>query len=328
MARQQRSAARRDLDFAKLFESIVENVEQAIQGQDQAIRLALVCLVAQGHLLIEDVPGVGKTSLAKSIAASLDCRCQRIQFTPDLLPSDVTGVNVYSRSKESFEFRPGGVFANVVLGDEINRASPKTQSALLEAMEEGQVTVDTTTYRLPSPFMVIATQNPIEHEGTYPLPESQLDRFLMRIHMGYPARRAELAMLDTQSAGSVIDNLAPVAGPADVAAMVEVAQAVFVAPAIKGYIIDLAETTRSHQALALGMSPRAVLAIQRAARARAAAEGRAYLVPDDVKLVAGPVLEHRLSLTSSAQLSGVQTLEVIGEVLARVPVPTGKSAPR
>ncbi|PZS21114.1 MAG: ATPase [Acidimicrobiales bacterium] len=328
MARQQRPVARRDIDFAKLFESIVENIEQAIQGQDDAIRLSLICLVAQGHLLIEDVPGVGKTSLAKAIAASLECRCQRIQFTPDLLPSDVTGVNVYSRAKECFEFRPGGLFANVVLGDEINRASPKTQSALLEAMEEGQVTVDTITYALPSPFIVIATQNPIEHQGTYPLPESQLDRFLMRIHMGYPARRAELAMLDTQASGNVVDTLEPVAGPADVATMVEVARCVFVAPAIKGYIIDLAETTRSHAALALGMSPRGVLALQRSARARAAAEGRAYLIPDDVKVVAGPVLEHRLILTSGAQLSGIDTVGVVDEVLARVPVPTGTLAPR
>src|SRR5580765_550142 len=196
--------------YADSFDAIVSNVEQVIQGKVDAIRLALLCMVAEGHLLIEDVPGVGKTSMAKALARSIDCTWHRIQFTPDLLPSDVTGVTVYSRANGTFEFRPGGVFANIVLGDEINRASPKTQSALLEAMEERQVTVDTTTYRLPSPFMVIATQNPIEHEGTYPLPESQLDRFLLRIRMGYPDRAAEIDMLDTHGGGSAIDELAPV----------------------------------------------------------------------------------------------------------------------
>src|SRR5437899_5870315 len=208
--------------YADSFEAIVANVEQVIQGKQDAIRLALLCMVAEGHLLIEDVPGVGKTSLAKAIAKSIDCDWHRIQFTPDLLPSDVTGVTVYSRATGTFEFRPGGIFANVVLGDEINRASPKTQSALLEAMEERQVTVDATTYRLPTPFMVIATQNPIEHEGTYPLPESQLDRFLMRIAMGYPARGAEMTMLDTHASGSVIDELEAVATPQDVEAMIRV----------------------------------------------------------------------------------------------------------
>ena len=319
-----RSAAPVTLDFAERFEAIVENVELVIQGKDDAVRLALVCMVAEGHLLIEDVPGVGKTSLAKALARSLSGDWNRIQFTPDLLPSDVTGVTVYSRSTETFEFRPGGVFANVVLGDEINRASPKTQSALLEAMEERQVTVDATTYHLPSPFMVIATQNPIEHEGTYPLPESQLDRFLMRIAMGYPARDAEIAMLETHATASVIDEIQPVATQGDIEAMVDAARYIHVAPALRGYIVDLASTSRAHPNIALGMSPRAALALQRAARALAAARGREYVIPDDLKFLARPVLEHRLTLTPEAQLSGITITDAIDEVLNTVPVPTGR----
>jgi MoxR-like ATPase len=321
----QRAAARNVTTFAEYFEAIVENVERVIQGKDEPIRLALVCMVAEGHLLIEDVPGVGKTTLAKALARSLDCDWGRIQFTPDLLPSDVTGVTVFNRATGSFDFRPGGVFANIVLGDEINRASPKTQSALLEAMEERQVTVDATTYHLPDPFMVIATQNPIEHEGTYALPESQLDRFLMRISMGYPHRDSEIEMLDTHAAGSAIDELEPVVGTKEIQSMVELAKAVHVAPALKGYIIDLAAATRTHPRLALGMSPRAALAIQKAARSRAASLGRDYAVPDDVKALAGPVLEHRMSLTPDAQLGGASTGEVVGEILGSVPVPTARS---
>ena len=324
MARQ-KAAVRSQATFAKVFDTIVENVERVIQGKDDAIRLALVCLVAEGHLLIEDVPGVGKTSLAKSLAASLGIDWHRIQFTPDLLPSDVTGVNVYSRAKGTFEFRPGGIFANVVLGDEINRASPKTQSALLEAMEERQVTVDAVTYSLPAPFMVIATQNPVEHEGTYPLPESQLDRFLMRIHMGYPDRASEIEMLDTHSADSAFDDLDTVATVREIDAMTAVARKVHVAPSIKGYLVDLAAATRSHAGLALGISPRAVLALQRAARARAAAAGREFVTPDDVKELAGPVLEHRLVLTPEAAIGGTGPAEVLDEVLDAVPVPTGRS---
>jgi MoxR-like ATPase len=321
----QRTATRSVATFANLFEAIVANVERVIQGNGDAIRLVLVCMVAEGHLLIEDVPGVGKTSLAKALAASLDAKWNRIQFTPDLLPSDVTGVTVYSRAKGTFEFRPGGVFANVVLGDEINRASPKTQSALLEAMEEGQVTADATTYRLPTPFMVIATQNPIEHEGTYPLPDSQLDRFLMRINMGYPDRKAEIAMLETHGGASPIDDLEPVARGSDVQAMAGVARQVHVAASLKGYLVDLAHRTRSHPSLSLGMSPRATLALQRAARSLAAAAGREYVVPDDFKELARPVLEHRLALTPEAQLGGVETGDVIEEVLASLPVPTGRN---
>ena len=321
MARQ-RVATRGAVTFAEGFEAIVDNVERVIQGKADAIRLALCCLVAEGHLLIEDVPGVGKTSLAKALAASLGCEWRRIQFTPDLLPSDVTGVNVYSRSNGSFEFRPGGIFANIVLGDEINRASPKTQSALLEAMEERQVTVDSRTYPLPNPFMVIATQNPAEHEGTYPLPESQLDRFLMRIPMGYPDRRSELEMLDAHGgAGEPIDDLQPVIMAAQVQAMATIVRAVHVAPSIKAYLVDLATATRRHPSLALGVSPRATLAIQKAARARAASLGRDYVVPDDVKALAGPVLAHRLVVSHEAAISGTGVDEALAEVLSSVPVP-------
>jgi MoxR-like ATPase len=320
----QRPATQRSFSFAECFDAIVENVGQVVQGQTDAIRLALVCLVAEGHLLIEDVPGVGKTSLAKALARSLGCRWHRIQFTPDLLPSDLTGVTVYNRSTSRFEFRPGAVFANVILGDEINRASPKTQAALLEAMEERQVTVDSTTYPLPEPFIVIATQNPLEHEGTYPLPESQLDRFLMRIALGYPDRRDELAMLEAHSRAGVLEELEPVAGPEEVASMVEVARAVHVASSVKGYILDLAEATRTHPGLALGMSPRAALALLRAARAWAAADGRDYVVPDDVKAMAPPVLEHRLLVASDPLAPEVEAGEVLADLLERLPVPPGR----
>jgi MoxR-like ATPase len=320
----QRAVARGTATFGRAFESVAQNIETVIQGNGEAIRLALVCMIAEGHLLIEDVPGVGKTTLAKALALSLDCEWHRIQFTPDLLPSDVTGVTVYNRNKSTFEFRPGGVFANVVLGDEINRASPKTQSALLEAMEERQVTVDATTYRLPNPFMVIATQNPIEHEGTYPLPDSQLDRFLMRIHMGYPDRDAEIAMLDTHGGLNPIDDLGAVASAADIQRMAGVARDVHMAPSLKAYIVDFAEATREHNSLALGMSPRASLSLQRVSRARAASLGRDYVVPDDLKELAKPVLEHRLSLTPEAHLTGSDAGEVLDDILARVPVPTGR----
>ena len=260
----------RNRGFAETFSSIADNVERVVQGKPDVVELALLCLVAEGHLLIEDVPGVGKTSLAKALAASIDCRWARIQFTPDLLPSDVVGVTIWNRATNEFEFRPGVVFANLVLGDEINRASPKTQSALLEAMEERQVTVDGRTHELEAPFMVIATQNPIEHEGTYPLPDSQLDRFLMRITVGYPERDAEIDILDTHAADAVIDDLQPVATAKDLLAMSVAAREIHVAPSLKGYLVDLADASRRHPALALGMSPRATLSLQRASRARAA----------------------------------------------------------
>jgi MoxR-like ATPase len=310
--------------FSDLFNAIAANIEQVIQGKPEVVELALVCMLAEGHLLIEDVPGVGKTSLAKALATSIECTWKRVQFTPDLLPSDVVGVTVWNRGQDRFEFRPGPVFANVVLGDEINRASPKTQSALLEAMEERQVTVDGTTYALPRPFMVLATQNPIEHEGTYPLPESQLDRFLMRIAMGYPSRQHELEILDTHATGGTLADLRPVATAHDVQRMIAAVRNVHVAPALKGYLIDLAEATRRHPSVTLGMSPRATLALQRAARARAAAAGRNYVIPDDVKALAEPVLAHRLGLSSDAQLQGLSTRKLVNDLLAQVPVPAAR----
>jgi MoxR-like ATPase len=307
--------------FAQLFGAIADNVARVVQGKPEVIELTLLCLIAEGHLLIEDVPGVGKTSLAKAVAASLDCRWTRIQFTPDLLPSDVVGVTIWNRGTNEFEFRPGVVFSNLVLGDEINRASPKTQSALLEAMEERQVTVDGHTHLLEPPFMVMATQNPVEHEGTYPLPESQMDRFLMRLSVGYPQREAELEILEAHGGTAPIDDLVPVATTEDVVAMAAWARQVHVAPALKGYLVDIAETTRRHPALALGMSPRATLAIQRAARARAAASGREYVVPDDIKALAQAVLAHRLVPTPEAAMQGVDTAEVVDDVLRHVAVP-------
>ncbi len=321
MPRQQ--LAEPGLGFADLFEAVTRNVERVIQGKREAVEMALLCLLADGHLLIEDVPGVGKTSLAKSLAASLRSSFGRVQFTPDLLPSDVVGVSVWNRASGEFEFRPGPIFANIVLGDEINRASPKTQSALLEAMAEGQVTVDGVTYRLDPPFMVIATQNPVEHEGTYPLPESQLDRFLMRVSIGYPGRASEIEMLDAHGDHDALGDIAPVIGTADLLAMAKAVRAVHVAPSLKGYLVDLAMATRRHPRLALGVSPRAVLSLQRAGRARAAAAGRAYVVPDDLKALAEPVLAHRLLVTPEAQLAGLAAGDALAEVLKVVPVPSG-----
>jgi MoxR-like ATPase len=318
------ASASEPASFAETFAAVAANVEAVLQGKPEVVELVLICLVAEGHLLIEDVPGVGKTSLAKALATSLDCRWGRIQFTPDLLPSDVVGVTVWNRASGDFDFRPGAVFANLLLGDEINRASPKTQSALLEAMEERQVTVDGVTYPLEEPFMVIATQNPVEHEGTYPLPESQLDRFLMRLSVGYPARQSEIGILESQGGDEVLARLEPVATAKDVLAMSATARAIHVAPALHGYLVDIAETTRRHPAIELGMSPRATLALQRAARARAPADGRGYVVPDDVKALAHPVLAHRLALTPEAAVQGLEGREVVDDVLRQVPVPTGR----
>ncbi|MEY2473022.1 MAG: MoxR-like ATPase [Actinomycetota bacterium] len=311
--------------FAAVFDSVAENIGHALVGKGDAIKLSLVCLAAEGHLLIEDVTGVGKTTLAKAMAASFASEWNRIQFTPDLLPSDVTGVTIFSRTGNRFEFRPGAVFANIVLADEINRASPKTQAALLEAMEERQVTVDATTYALPDPFMVIATQNPVEHEGTYPLPDSQLDRFLMRIEMGYPAKRAEIAMLDEHATDSPVHHLNAVASVDDVHTLVSCAQAVHVASGLRAYIVELADATRRHPNLALGASPRAALALQKTARAWAAASGRDFANADDVKAIAAPVLGHRLVPTPEAEFEGIDAEAILDDMLARLPVPSSSA---
>ncbi len=308
--------------FRDLFDALVAQVERVLRGKRRAVHLSLVCLFAEGHLLIEDVPGVGKTSLAKALARATGGSWQRIQFTPDLLPSDVTGASVWNRTASDFEFRPGAVFANVVLADEINRASPKTQSALLEAMEERQVTIDAHTHRLTSPFMVIATQNPIELEGTYPLPEAQLDRFLMRLRIGYPDREAELSLLGSQGESDVLpEALDQVTDAATITAWARKVARLHVAPEVRRYIVDIADATRHHRDLLLGASPRGALAVQRCARALAASIGRSYVTPDDVKTLVPIVLEHRLVLSPEAQMRGVEVSEVVAGVLESVPIP-------
>jgi MoxR-like ATPase len=306
---------------------IVANIEQVIEGKTATVRLALAVMLAEGHLLLEDVPGVGKTKLAKALARSIDCSVRRIQFTPDLLPSDVTGVSVYNQETHDFEFKPGAVFANLVVGDEINRASPKTQSALLECMEERQVTVDGTTYELQSPFMVVATQNPIEMEGTYPLPEAQRDRFTARLAMGYPDPRAELAMLDGHGEYDPLQALRPVSDAAEIRALIETVRRIHVSEAVKQYVIDLVTATRHAPDLRLGASPRATLHLLRTARAVAALDGREFVLPDDVQMLAGPVLAHRLLPTADAQISHRTTESVVADLVARVPVPDARGGP-
>ncbi|MGS2619154.1 AAA family ATPase [Micromonospora sp. LZ34] len=308
-------------EFRAASEAIVSNIEQVIEGKTATVRLALAVLLAEGHLLIEDVPGVGKTKLAKAMARSIDCSVRRIQFTPDLLPSDVTGVSVYNQETHDFEFRPGAVFANLVVGDEINRASPKTQSALLECMEERQVTVDGVTYQLQTPFMVIATQNPIEMEGTYPLPEAQRDRFTARIAMGYPDPGAELAMLDGHGATDPLNELRPVSDANTVRRLIAHVRQVHVADAVKQYAIDLVTATREAPDLRLGASPRATLQLLRTARAVAALEGRDYVLPDDLQALAVPVLAHRIIPTADAQLARRTTDAIVAELVHRLPLP-------
>lgn len=308
--------------FASRFDAVASNVERVIQGKREAVELVLLCLFAEGHVLIEDVPGVGKTLLAKSMARSIDCTFNRIQFTPDLLPSDVTGVSIWDRQASEFVFKEGAIFANVVVGDEINRASPKTQAALLEAMAERQVTSDGITRALAPPFIVVATQNPLEHEGTYPLPEAQLDRFMMRVTIGYPSRVKELEILDTHGVRSTFLDLEPVVTAAEVVEMIEIARTVHVSDPIKGYIIDLVEATRSNPEILLGASPRSALFLQRVARARAAADGREFVAPDDVKALALPVLEHRMALRPEAQMRGTGLDKTIESVLASLRVPS------
>ena len=309
--------------FASLFDAITSNVGRVLFGKDDAIEIAVICLLAEGHLLIEDVPGVGKTSLAKALSASIDCTWKRVQFTPDLLPSDLIGVSIYQRSSESFRFEPGPLFANILLADEINRASPKTQSALLEAMEERQVTVDGLSRILEPPFMVIATQNPIDQEGTYRLPESQLDRFLLRISLGYPGRAAEIEMLDSQGAAAALHDLAPVVSAAELRGMIAAVKTVHVADPLKSYLVDIAEASRRHAGIELGLSPRATLQLAAASRAYAAARGRNYATPDDVKAVSLSSLCHRLMLRADrgAQLTPA---DAIREVFDSVPVPVAR----
>ena len=299
---------------------IRERVESVIEGKGEAVRLAVTVLLAEGHLLIEDVPGVGKTMLAKALARSIDCTMRRIQFTPDLLPSDVTGVTIFDPQRREFEFKPGAVFAHIVLGDEINRASPKTQSALLEAMGERQVTVDGVSYTLETPFMVIATQNPVEMEGTYPLPEAQRDRFMARIAMGYPAPAAELRMLDGHSAANPLDELLPVAGTHDLVKLIETVRTVHVSEEVKRYVIDLVTATRNAGDVRLGASPRAALHLVRAARAKAALEDRDFVLPDDIKALAVPVLAHRLIPTAEARVARRSPEQIVTDLLEQVPV--------
>ncbi|MFD4675428.1 AAA family ATPase [Lentzea sp. NPDC058450] len=306
---------------------IAANVERVLVGKPDVVRLALVTLLAEGHLLVEDVPGVGKTSLAKALARSIDCTVSRVQFTPDLLPSDITGSSIYNRQENDFEFRPGPIFANIVVGDEINRASPKTQSALLECMEEHQVTVDGNTYPLGSPFMVIATQNPIEMEGTYALPEAQRDRFTARVSVGYPDPQAELAMVDEHAGHNPLDDLRPVSDAAQILRLIEAVRRVHLSPEVRRYAVELVSATRRLPELRLGASPRSTLHLVRAARAQAALAGRDFVVPDDVHAVSIPVLAHRLVLTAEAQAARRSPAELIRALLQRVPVPTAALDP-
>lgn len=308
-------------ELTQTVEAIRAAIESVIDGKPEAVRLTLTVLLAEGHLLIEDVPGVGKTMLAKALARSLDCSVRRVQFTPDLLPSDVTGVSAYNQDSREFEFKPGPVFANIVVGDEINRASPKTQSALLECMEERQVTVDGVTYELQAPFMVIATQNPVEMEGTYPLPEAQRDRFTARVSMGYPSTDAELEMLETHGSTSPLEELRAVAEADDVRRLIEAVRTVHVSAGLRRYAIDLVAATRTSPELRLGGSPRSTLHLVRAARAYAALDERDYVVPDDLQELAVPVLAHRLLPTAEAQIARRKPADVVADLVEHVPVP-------
>jgi MoxR-like ATPase len=308
-------------EAAELVRALVDNLARVLHAPQETLRLCVLCLVSEGHLILEDFPGVGKTMLAKALARSLDVSFSRMQFTPDLLPSDVTGVNVFDQRSNEFEFRPGPVFANLLLVDEINRASPKTQAALLECMQEQQVTIDGVSYELARPFMVMATQNPIEYEGTYPLPEAQLDRFTMRISIGYPPLAQEAQMLTEQTADPPLDALEPVANAADAIALADEAKGIYVEESLNRYVVALLRATRGDSRLYLGASPRAGIALLRVGKARALAAGRTFLEPDDVKAVAVAVLAHRLILAPEARSSGLTGEQIVQETLEKTPVP-------
>jgi MoxR-like ATPase len=311
-----------------ITERLLQNVRQVIVGKDNEVRLTLVALLCEGHLLIEDVPGVGKTMLARALARSVGCSFRRIQFTPDMLPSDVTGVSIFNQKTMEFEFRPGPVMAQIVLTDEINRATPKTQSALLEAMEERQVSVDGVTYPMQRPFMVMATQNPIEYEGTFPLPEAQVDRFMMRIHLGYPSRTNEVDILNRQSDHHPIQDVQQVVSVEELIAAQHEVRTVYVDDQIKNYIVDLVTSTRDHQDIYLGASPRGSLAIFNATRAWAGLQGRNYVLPDDVKLLAEPVLTHRLLVSPSARIKNVTARQIVEDTLRHTAVPGSRARVR
>ncbi|MEX0800941.1 MAG: MoxR family ATPase [Dehalococcoidia bacterium] len=309
------------MDARAIAQRISDNVERVIIGKRDQVDLAVMTLMCAGHLLVEDVPGVGKTMLARSLARSSGCTFSRIQFTPDLLPGDVTGVSIYDQKSGDFQFRPGPLLSQIVLADEINRATPKTQSALLEAMEERQVTVDGVTHKAPSPFMVMATQNPIEYEGTFPLPEAQLDRFMLRLELGYPAAHDEVAMMDRQLHGHPFEELEEVCAPDEVPALQAAVQEVFVDVLIKQYIVSLTEATREHDSVYLGASPRGSLALQRLGQARALLDGRDFVLPDDIQALAYPALGHRIILNAQARVKGLTAADAVRECMERLPVP-------